>query len=93
MKNDYELLIVASLFAVIGLIFTFRLPPFMSFDEFRKVARLLCHPHKLVFQEVSSGWALKGYQRNSSMIRKVRANILGIALKAVSHKFTERFGE
>ena len=60
-EDSYELIVIANLFAVIGLISTFRLPPFMSFNEFGKVVRLLCHPHEFVFQEVSSGWTLKGY--------------------------------
>ena len=60
MKRDsYKLVVIASQFPVVGLISTICLPPFMSFNEFGEVARLLRHPHKLVLQEVTSGWTLE----------------------------------
>jgi len=61
-EESYELIEIANLVAVIGLIPTLCLPPFMSLNEFGKVARLLCHPDKFVFQEVSGGRTLEGYQ-------------------------------
>lgn len=60
-KDSYELVVIASLFAVIGLISTLCLPPFMSLNELGKIVRLLCHPDEFVFQEISGGRTLGGY--------------------------------
>lgn len=93
-KGGYVLIVLLSTIVIIVLPTAFSPPSLMPIDQFRQIARLLCHLHKFVLEQVPSRGSLwRKHQSRYWSEAKRKAYITRISRQTERDELLERLRE